>query len=141
MALDVYHQVLHKLFEVTEGKGSKAVDFKNLVKQLGFTGHYSDILGRLSGEGWIVETPKVDFVCISHWGVAEVKKASSASGSSGDSNAEIKRDANRALATVKELSISLEEFAGGLSKEDFSNVEKKFSELQNLIGQIKKTLA
>ena len=139
MALDVYHKVLQKLCEATEGKSSKAVDFKNLVKQMGFHGNYTDIFQRLSGEGWLVESPKPDFVCITHWGVAEVKKsASSAAG--GDTNAEVKREANRAASASKELTQLLEELVKSLNKDDFPPIEEKANQLQIAIAQIKKNL-
>ena len=142
MALDVYHKVLLSLYEAVDGKDSKAADFKDLVKKLGFYGNYSDIFKLLSGEGWIVETAKADFVRITHWGVAEVKKSSSSSSTAtADSNLETKREANKALAAVKELSLMLEDFARKAEKDSFSPVEKKFDELQNIINQIKKNLA
>jgi hypothetical protein len=139
MALDVYHKVLQNLFQATEGKSSKAVDFKNLVKQMGFHGNYADIFRRLSGEGWIAESPKPDFVSITHWGVAEVKKAASGTGD-GNTNAEAKREANRAASTSKELAELLEEFAGNADNHNFPPIEKKLDELQTLIVQIRKNL-
>jgi hypothetical protein len=139
MALDVYHKVLQKLCEAAEGKSSKTVDFKNLVKQMGFHGNYPDIFQRLSGEGWIAESPKPDFVSITHWGVAEVKKTASAA-SGGDANAEVKRAANRAAVESKELTALLEEFVRNPEKDNFAAVEKKIDELQTAIVQIKKSL-
>ncbi len=47
--MDVYHKVLSKLYQVTDGKDSHAVDLKDLVKSLGFLGSYDDILQQLSG--------------------------------------------------------------------------------------------
>lgn len=135
--MDVYHKVLHQLCDVTEGKSSKAVDFKNLVKQMGFHGNYADIFQRLSGEGWIAESPKPDFVSITHWGVAEVKKTSSGT---GDVNAEAKREANRAAASSKELTQLLEEFTRKVEKDNFPPIEKKLDELQTAVAQIKKNL-
>ena len=139
MALNVYHKVLQQLCEATEGKSSKAVDFKNLVKQMGFHGNYADIFQRLSGEGWIVESPKPDFVSITHWGVAEAKKSASSAGSS-NTNAEIKREANRAAAASKELTTLFEEFAQNVDKDNFPPIEKKFEELQAAVAQIRKNL-
>jgi hypothetical protein len=139
MALNVYHKVLQKLCEVTEGKSSKAVDFKNLVKQMGFHGNYADIFQRLSGEGWITETPKPDFVSITHWGVAEVKKATSAV-PAAETSSEAKREAGKAAAASRELSGLLENFAQNPEKDKFPPIEKKFDELQNTISQIRKNL-
>jgi hypothetical protein len=133
--MDVYHKVLHKLCEVTEGNNSKAVNFMDLVKKLGFHGNYPEIFKMLSGEGWITESPKADFVFITHWGVAEVKKTSSPGGAAG-ANAELKKDANRALAASRELSTLLEDFIKDAEPENFPPVEKKFAELQIIITRI-----
>ena len=137
--MDVYHKVLNKLFETTEGKNSKAVDFKTLVKQLGFTGHYTDILSHLSGEGWIAETPKPDYVTITHWGAAEAKK-SAAGPISPNAGAEIKREINRAAAIAREMTTDLENLALSAEKNGFSPVEKKLLELESAIRRIKENL-
>jgi hypothetical protein len=140
--MDVYQKVLHKLYEVTEGKSSKAVDFRSLVKQLGFPAYYADIFERLSSEGWIVETAKADFVSISHWGVAEVKKTLSTPPQPvSDSNSALKTAAGKALTISKELSESLEKFIQNSGKDNFGPIEKKSDELQTIIIQIKKDLA
>jgi hypothetical protein len=138
--MDVYHKVLLQLCEATEGKSSKAVDFKNLVKQMGFHGNYLDIFQRLSGEGWIAESPKPDFVSITHWGVAEVKKTSSGVGGN-NTNAEARRETNRAATASKELTALLEEFSRNVDRDNFSPIEKKLDELQIAIAQIKKNLS
>lgn len=133
--MDVYHEVLHNLCEAVEGKTSKAINFKDLVKKMGFHGNYPEIFRFLHNEGWIIETPKADFVSITHWGAAEVKKTSS--GSSSTSNAEIKKEANRAISAARELTALLENFAGSLDESDLPPVEKKFSELHGIINKIK----
>ena len=130
--MDVYHRVLHKLNEVTGGRDSKAVDFKDLIKKMGFHGNYNDIFERLSRDGWIIETAKADFVSITHWGAMEAKKSASA----GNSDAEaIRREVNRTLAATRELAALLENFADELSKENFLPIEQKFGDLQNLFAQ------
>jgi reverse gyrase len=136
--MDAYQKALHKLYEVTEGKSSKAVDFKSLVKQLGFPSIYPDIFERLSGQGWIIETAKADYVCISHWGVAEVKKTLAPQ--IVDPNAELKARAGKALAASNELSNLLEKFIQNFEKDNLTPVQTKLDELQNIIVQIKKDL-
>lgn len=137
--MDVYHKVLYKLNEVTGGKDSVTVDFKDLVKKIGFHGNYNDIFERLSREGWITETPKADFVKITHWGVKESKNAPTAGDS--ESSAELLREANRALTATKELTELLEDFVKKLEKKDFAKIESKSGELQNLLSQIKNLTA
>ena len=135
--MDVYQKVLHKLYEVTDGKSSKAVDFRGLVKQLGFPGFYADIFEQLSGQGWIVETPKADYVNISHWGVAEVKKLLTPAEPAAVINPALKAEISKALATTKELSALLENFSRKTGADNFAPVEKKLSELQTSIAQIR----
>ena len=133
--MDVYHKVLHKLNEVTGGKNSKAVDFKDLVKKIGFHGNYGDIFERLNREGWISETSKADFVSITHWGVMEIKKEPSVT--NAESVGELRREVNQTLAAARELAGLLEGFAADLAKNDFAPIEKKIGELQDLFAQVK----
>jgi hypothetical protein len=135
--MDVYHRVLSRLYEVTDGKDTKAVDFKDLVKSLGFLGNYPDIFERLSGAGWIAEDKKADFVRITHWGVLEVKKSPAAA---GQSNNNLKTDANKALAETRELGLLMEIFAGDVSKDNLAAVERKIENLKAVINQIKPNL-
>ncbi|HEX9960330.1 MAG TPA: hypothetical protein VGB00_05330 [Pyrinomonadaceae bacterium] len=134
--MDVYHRVLSRLYEVTDGKDTKAVDLKDLVKSLGFLGNYPDIFERLSGAGWIAEDKKADYVRITHWGVLEVKKSPVAS----QSNSNLKSDANKALAEIRELSLLMEIFANDTSKDNLAAVERKIDNLKAVINQIKSNL-
>ena len=137
--MDVYHRVLARLYEVTDGKDTKTVDFKDLVKSLGFLGNYPDIFERLSGSGWIAEDKKADFVRITHWGVLEVKKSPVAVAASPSGN-NLKSDANKAIAESKELSLLLEIFSGDTSKDNLAAVERKIDNLKTVISQIKSNL-
>jgi len=132
--MDVYHKVLAKLYQVTDGKDSQAVDLKDLVKNLGFLGSYNDILQQLSGQGWVAETPKLNYVRITHWGVNEIKNSAS---DQPDNTLIIKKEANRLIAETKQFSIMLEEFASDASKENFAQVEKKLNDLTAGIGKLK----
>lgn len=135
--MDVYQQVLHKLYEITGGKDSKTVDFKDLVKKLGFHAHYADIFTRLSNEGWLIETPKADFVRLSHWGAAEAKKTSSPS--NVESAVESDDDSAEMLATAKELTKLIENFRlKNSTPDDFASVRRKFEELRGFVDNIEK---
>lgn len=133
--MDVYHQVLHKLNEVTGGKDSKIVNFKNLIKEMGFHGNYNDIFERLNREGWISESPKPDFVSITHWGWMEARKSVSDSGMAG--KVELRRNINKTANAAKEFAGLLENFSAELSPDDFPPVEQKFDELKDLFAQVK----
>jgi phage anti-repressor protein len=135
--MDVYHRVLTRLYEVTDGKDSKAVDLKDLVKSLGFLGNYPDIFERLSAAGWIAEDKKADFVRITHWGVSEVKKSPAAA---NQSNNNLKSDADKAIAEAKALGLLLEIFANDASKANLTPVERKIDNLKAVIDRIKSNL-
>lgn len=134
--MDVYHKVLYRLYEDTSGINSKSVNFINLVKDMGFYGNYRDIFDHLSQEGWIVETAKPDFVCISHWGVKEAKDSAAPPAPISDSEA--KKECVRAVGIAKDFADSLEAFAQRADKKDFAIIEKKLKELQDAVAQLKK---
>ena len=138
--MDAYHKALVKLYDATGGRDTLAVDFKELVKSLGFLGNYDDVTQNLSGQGWIAETNKADYVKITHWGVKEAQKALSGDGGEVDETLELRKSANRLKDETKQFLIMLEEFAGEPSKEKFGQVEKKFGELNAAIAKIKESL-
>jgi phage anti-repressor protein len=132
--MDVYHQALVKLFEETGGSDSKAVDFADLVKKLGFHANYTSIFKELSVNGWIVETSKVDWVKITHWGIMEAKKSLSGEGGGAD---ELKKNSNRLLAEARELVALLDFFTEDVSKDNFLKVEKKISQISTMANDLK----
>jgi hypothetical protein len=142
--MDVYHKVLVKLYEATGGRDTQTVDFKELVKSQGFLGNYEDILQMLSGQGWVAETTKANYVKITHWGVKEAQKSASPAaggGASNDQNSqELKRAANLLVNDTKQFLVMLEEFAADSSKEKFGQVEKKFAELNSVISRLKNSV-
>ena len=135
--MDVYHKVLLKLYEVTGGKDSVTTDLKDLVKNQGFLGNYNDILQMLSGQGWIAETPKLNFVKITHWGVKEVKKSG---GAQPDKSQIIKKEAARIAWETQQVLIMLDEFSSSTSEESFRQLEKKISEINAAIGKLKTSI-
>jgi hypothetical protein len=137
--MDVYHKVLVKLYDTTGGRDTQAVDFKELVKGLGFLGNYDDVTQNLSSQGWIAETNKTNYVKITHWGVKEAQK--SLSGEDGvDEFQELKKGANRLKDDTKQFLIMVEEFAADISKEKLSQVEKKIEEINTAIAKLKAIL-
>lgn len=135
--MDVYHKALMKLYEVTEGKDTQAVDFKELVKELGFLGSYPDIFSKLSGQGWIAETRRTNTVKITHWGVKEIKRSLSGVPNISESAKTITKETNRLVSETKDLLIMLDEFKSDSSEENFSLVEKKIKELNTSINKIR----
>ena len=135
--MDAYHQVLAKLYETTGGKENQSVDFKDLVRRLGFFGNYADIFERLSREGWIVEDAKSDFVRITHWGVKEVKNPSASGADKDLKQRTLESDANKAAAEAKELSLLLEVFARNTSAENLAAVQQKINDINGLLERLK----
>ncbi len=132
--MDVYHKVLLKLYQVTGGKDSVTVDLKDLVKQLGFLGNYNDILQMLSGQGWIVETPKLNYVKITHWGV---KEAGNSGNAQPDAAQAVKKEVAKLISETKLVLIMLEEFITDVSKENLAQIEKKVNEINAAIRELK----
>src|SRR5688500_935601 len=135
--MDVYQNVLVKLYEVTGGKDSQTVDLKELVKGLGFLGNYPDIFKQLSRQGWIAETRRSDVVSITHWGIKEAKKAGVSSGGESESLKIISRETERLKSDTKQFSIMLDEFSADKSKESFQSLENVFGQLADAVGKIK----
>jgi hypothetical protein len=125
--MDAYHQVLVKLLEDTQGRDSKAVDFKDLVKKLGFHGNYPGIFNRLSEEGWIAEDTKADFVRITHWGVAEAKKAKAKADGVATPTSE---KAAKCVPLAKDFIAALEKYAKDASKDNLKVAVEKFGEME-----------
>lgn len=138
--MDVYHKVLVKLYEITDGKDSQAVEFKDMIKDMGFLTSYPDIFSQLSGQGWIAETRRPDVVKITHWGVKEAKKSQGGGATVSESMKTVSKETNRLLANTKEFSIILGEFSSDKSKDKFKQVEKKFEELNKGIYKIKENI-
>lgn len=132
--MDVYHRVLVKLFEETGGSDSKAVDFADLVKRMKFHANYINIFKELSVQGWIVETGKVDWVRLTHWGIEEAKK-SQTSGAVG--NQEAKKDFTKLLSEARELVGMIESLPSDANKDNLAIIEKKNSQINEIIAGIK----
>lgn len=138
--MDVYHKVLVKLYEVTGGKDSEAVEFKDLVKGMGFLGSYPDLFKELSRQGWIAETPRPDVVKITHWGVKEAKKSKSGRADISESAKNLLKETNRLIGNTKEFLIILEEFSDDSTEAKFKQVEKKFDDLKGGIDKVKENI-
>lgn len=131
--MDVYHRVLTKLFEETGGSDSKAVDFADLVKRMKFHANYTSIFKELSVQGWIVETGKVDWVRLTHWGIEEAKK----SRAGDDGGYETKQDFNKLLSEARELVGLIEVLANDANKDNLSVVENKVLRMNAMIVELK----
>jgi hypothetical protein len=135
--MDVYHRVLVKLYEITGGKETETVDLKELVKKEGFLGAFPEIIQHLSRQSWITETPRPGTVKITHWGVKEAKNSQSA----GDNNAlSVRKEINRMISETRELIKYFEDLANDPIEENFVKAEKKLSEINTAIQNLKKSV-
>lgn len=135
--MDVYHKVLLKLHEETGGKDSQTVDFRELVRGLGFLGSYPDIFNQMSRSGWIAESRRADVVSITHWGIKEAKKIGLGEGEISDSAKIVLSETERLQGDLKQFVIMVDEFAADKSKSSFQNVDKIFGQLSDAVGKIK----
>jgi len=135
--MDVYHRVLVKLYEVTGGK-PETVDLKELVKKEGFLGSYPQIFEHLSRQSWIIETPRVDSVKISHWGIKEAQIAQTSGG--GDDSLSVKKEVNRTISETRELIKIFEDLANDVSKDNIAKAEKKLGEINSAIQKLKSSV-
>jgi hypothetical protein len=132
--MDVYHKVLRKLNEVTGGKETKRVDFRDLLKSLGFFSSYAEIFDRMTSEGWMIEDSTPNHVRLTHWGIIEDRKSSGEKDASGDRRAEIKRLSESA----RELASLIESLMDEKAKTTIGNVEKKFEAFSAAFEHLRK---
>ncbi|MBC7900475.1 MAG: hypothetical protein H7070_10545 [Saprospiraceae bacterium] len=135
--MDVYHKILTKIYELADGRETIEVDLKELLKREGFFPSIDSISGHLITEGWMTETPRRHFVKLTHWGIAESKKALSQTPDMGNA---ITKDTNRLIADSREFAIMLEEFAADNSADKFKSIEKSFSQIKTTFEKIKANL-
>jgi hypothetical protein len=133
--MDVYHKVLRKLNEETGGKETKRVDFRELLKSLGFFSSYVEIFDRMTSEGWMIEDSTPNHVRLTHWGIIEDRKSSGEKDASGDRRAEIKRLAE----SVRELASLIESLSDEKAKTTIGNVEKKFDAVSAAFEHLRKS--
>jgi len=131
--MDVYHKILTRIYEVTQGKDSVEVDLNELLKQEGFYSNIDNISQHLTTESWVTETPRPRVVKITHWGTAEAKRVLT---NTPDVQRERSKDANRLLGEARELIIMLEEFAEAPSQPHFKTIETKFEELNEIMTRL-----
>jgi hypothetical protein len=132
--MDVFHKVLTRIYEITGGRETQDVDFVELLKQEGFYPSRESIKDQLSTEGWITDSPRPDNVRITHWGMAEAKKALADPTAAGS---DLDRHTTRLLTAARDFSIVIGEFVAKPDKKTLKPVEERFSEIEGLISKIK----
>lgn len=118
MALDVFHQVLARLYEVAGGNPKQMVSIVDVLKQEKLFGSVDMILDKLHAEGWIADASKKDHVFVTTWGVDEIRRtvtpaaapAPPATKAPAPKNAAALREA---AGKARELAAALDELATG----------------------------
>jgi hypothetical protein len=132
--MDVYHKILVRIFEITGGRETQDVDLVELLKKEGFFPSLDSIKSHMSTESWITDSPKPGNVRITHWGVAEARKAQADETGSTET---VERQGARLLSATRELMIVIEEFIAEPGVERFRPVEKQFADISSLVSKIK----
>ncbi len=137
--MDVYQRILLKVYEISGGKDTADIDFADLLKKEGFYPSLPSIMDQLVSQSWITETSRKNIVRLTHWGVQEAKKLQSSSPEAAK-YAQTKKETTRLLSEVREFARMLEDFSSNQSKESFSKLENKFSEINTAIANIKSNI-
>ena len=135
--MNVYQKVLVKLYDETDGRATKAVYLKDIVRDLGFFPSYRDIFSQMSHDGWITETSRSDEVNITPWGIREAKKLRSGV---TDNSREIERVAGKLKAVVKQLLVVTEELVEDVNEENLAAVENEIEIVSETLSELKSQL-
>ena len=131
--MDVYHKVLSQILKETGGKETVRVDMGELLKKDGFYSNIEQISSHMVKEGWITESDRKDHVQITHWGVAEAKKAARGG---PDTSRELEKDSKSLISIAKEIVVMCEEFEGAPGKKKLATIDKRLEELRGLIERL-----
>lgn len=131
-SMDTYHKVLAIILEETGGDDLVDVDLTLLLKKAGYLPSLDEICNHLKAESWVTES-RPNVVRITHWGVAEAKKAGSVR---PDAARVLERDSRRLLSETREFGVVIEEFLADPSSEKLSGLRKKFSEMESIVSRI-----
>jgi hypothetical protein len=131
--MDVYHKVLSRIHKESDGKETVKVDIGELLRQEGFFPSIEQIRSHMVKEGWITESDRKDHVQITHWGVAEAKKA--ARGGT-DTSRELEKDSKTLISAAKEVVVMCEEFEGAPEKKKLELIGKRIDDLKGLVERL-----
>ena len=131
--MDVYHKILARIYKDSDGQESVRVDFGEILKQEGFFPSIEQIASHMIKEGWITDSDRKHHVQITHWGIAEAKKAAKGV---PDSSKAIEKDCNALVSRAKEITVMSEEFAGAPSKKKLNEIEKSLTEITKVIERL-----
>ena len=136
--MDVYHKILARVYKDSGGQESVRVDFGEILKQEGFLPSIEQISTHMIKEGWITDSDRKHHVQITHWGVAEAKKAARGV---PDSAKAIEKDCYALIAGTKELTVMSEEFEGAPAKKKLQEIEKRLADIKKIVERLADNVA
>ena len=134
--MDAFHQILVRIYEITGGRETVDVDLVDLTKKEGYFPSIDSIAEMLKSESWVTES-RPNVVRITHWGVAEAKKAGSVR---PDAARALERDARKLHSGSRDLGVMIEEFIADPNKDRFAAVTGKLGEMQRQAKDIEELL-
>lgn len=134
--MDAFHKILVRIYEITGGRETVDVDLVDLTKKEGYFPSIDNIAEMLKSESWVTES-RPNIVRITHWGVAEAKKAGSVR---PDAARAVERDARKLHAESRDLGVMIEEFIADPTKDRFAAVIGKLGEMQRQAKDIEELL-
>jgi hypothetical protein len=130
--MDTYHKILGRIFEEAGGKETVDIDLADLLKREGYFPSLDEICNMLKTESWITES-RSNIVRLTHWGVAEAKKAGKAR---PDAARATERESKRLLAETRDFAVVIEEFIAEPSSDRRKALEKKFAQIKEVYNNL-----
>jgi hypothetical protein len=130
--MDTYHKILVRILELSGGRDTVDVDLTDLLRKEGYLPSRDEICEMLKSEGWVTES-RPNVVRITHWGVAEAKKAGTAKPGAVRAT---ERESRRLLAETREFAVVIEEFIADPSDTHRIAMAKKFAELNGIYERL-----
>ncbi len=135
--MDVFQKVLTRVYKKSGGKETIKVDVGEILKEEGFYPSRDQITSHLVGESWVTETEHKYVVRITHWGVAEAKKALS---NTPDNSRAVEKDSQLLISNAREFVVMMEEFAVSPNAKKFGSIEKRYTDLGDIVSRLKSKL-
>jgi len=132
--MDVFHKVLARIYEISGGRETQEVDLIELLKKEGFYANRDSIKDQMSTEGWITDAARPGYVRITHWGMAEAKKASR--GGDKQENG-VAQQVEKLKTVARELAISIDELGKNATAKSLKSVEQRLTDINSMVAEIK----
>jgi len=132
--MDVFHKVLARIYEISGDRETQEVDLIELLKKEGFYANRDSIKDQMSTEGWITDAARPGYVRITHWGMAEAKKASR--GGDKQENG-VAQQVEKLKTVARELAISIDELGKNATAKSLKSVEQRLTDINSMVAEIK----